>query len=129
MNIEYNEAETRYYLIDPVLREKGYDDHSKLKLETPAPVEAIGFKGRRHAGGGRTDYLLCVQPGDTPKPLPVGVLEAKKELEDPLKGMQQAKGYSECNRFSVQYAFATNGYLYGEYDKTRGLQTGPHKLK
>ena len=23
----YNEAETRYYLIDPVLREKGYDDH------------------------------------------------------------------------------------------------------
>lgn len=30
----YNEAETRYYLIDPVLREKGYDDHQWLKLET-----------------------------------------------------------------------------------------------
>jgi type I restriction enzyme R subunit len=127
--MSYNEAETRYYLIDPVLRDKGYDDHSKLKLETPAPVEAIGYKGRRRAGGGRTDYLLCVKSGDMPKPLPVGVLEAKKELEDPLKGMQQAKGYSECNRFSVQYVFATNGHLYGEYDKTSGLQTGPHKLK
>ena len=32
----YNEAETRYYLIDPVLREKGYDDLHWLKLETPA---------------------------------------------------------------------------------------------
>ena len=40
--MSYNEAETRYYLIDPVLRDKGYDDHSKLKLETPAPVEPIG---------------------------------------------------------------------------------------
>lgn len=35
----YNEAETRFYLIDPVPRDKGYDAHWKLKLETPAPVE------------------------------------------------------------------------------------------
>ncbi len=33
----YNEAETHYYLIDPVLREKGYDDYQWLKPETPAP--------------------------------------------------------------------------------------------
>ena len=104
--MSFNEAETRYYLIDPILRDKGYDNHSKLKLERPAPVEPIGNKGRRRAGGGRTDYLLCVQVGNMPKPLPVGVLEAKKESEDPLKGMQQAKGYSDCHRFSVQYVFA-----------------------
>jgi len=127
--MSYNEAETRYHLIDPILRDKGYNDSSKLKLETPAPVEAIGHKGRRRAGGGRTDYLLCVQAGNMPKPLPVGVLEAKKESADPLKGMQQAKGYSECSRFSVHYVFATNGHLYGEYDKTSGLQSGPHSLK
>ena len=30
----YNEAETRFYLIDPVLRDKGYNDHQWLKLET-----------------------------------------------------------------------------------------------
>lgn len=41
----YNEAETRYYLIDPVQREKGYDAHQWLKLETPAPVEATDAKG------------------------------------------------------------------------------------
>ena len=51
----YNEAETRFYLIDPVLRDKGYDDHQWLKLETPAPVEPTGAKGRRRRGRGRTD--------------------------------------------------------------------------
>jgi len=114
--MSYNEQETRFYLIDPVLRNKGYDDHQWLKLETPAPVEPVGPKGRRKRGAGRTDYLLCVQVGDMPKPLPVGVLEAKKETEDPLKGMQQAKAYADCQRFDVKYIFATNGHRYGEFD-------------
>jgi type I restriction enzyme R subunit len=103
----YNEQETRYFLIDPILRKKGYDDHQWLKLETPAPVEPTGPKGRRRKGAGRTDYLLCVQLGNMPKSLPVGVLEAKKQSEDPLKGMQQAKGYADCQRFDVKYVFAT----------------------
>ena len=33
----YNEAETRYYLIDPVLRSKGYDEHWRLRLENACP--------------------------------------------------------------------------------------------
>lgn len=122
----YNEQETRFHLIDPVLRDqKGYDDHQRIRLETPAPVEANGHKGSRRKGSGRTDYLLCVQVGDMPKPLPVAVLEAKKESEDPLKGMQQAKGYAECTRFDVKYVFSTNGHLYGEFDYFSNLQTGP----
>ena len=125
----YNEAETRFYLIDPVLREKGYDDITRLKLETPAPVEPTGNKGKRRQGAGRTDYLLCVQVGDMPKSLPVAVLEAKKENDDPLKGMQQAKGYADCKRFDVKYVFASNGHRYGEYDVFTKLQTGPHALK
>jgi len=123
--MSYNEAETRYHLIDPVLRNKGYNDYQRLKLETPAPVEPTGPKGRRRKGHGRTDYLLCVQVGDMPRPLPVAVLEAKKESDDPLKGMQQAKGYSDCRRFDVKYVFATNGHRYGEFDKFSGLQGGP----
>ena len=54
----YNEAETRFFLIDPILREKGYDAHQWLKLETPASVESTGPRGRRRRGSGRTDYLL-----------------------------------------------------------------------
>jgi hypothetical protein len=38
-----NEAETRYELIDPVLRAKGYR-LPYIRLETPAPVEPIGPK-------------------------------------------------------------------------------------
>ena len=90
-----NEADTRYHLIGPVLRTKGYLSRDQITLETiltPPPVEPTGTKGRHRKGPGRTDYLLCVQVGGMPKSLPVAVLEAKKEGEDPLKGMQQAKG-------------------------------------
>lgn len=124
----FNEEETRFHLIDPVLRRKGYDDPQRIRLETPAPVEPTGPKGRRRKGAGRTDYLLCVQVGDMPKPLPVAVLEAKRSDADPLKGMEQAKGYADCTRFDVQYVFASNGHLYGDYDKPSGIQTGPHPL-
>lgn len=123
-----NEQETRYHLIDPILRVKGYDDITKLKCETPAPVEPTGPKGRRKKGSGRTDYLLCVKAGAMPKPLPVAVLEAKREDEDPLKGMQQAKKYSECDRFEVKYVFASNGHLYGEYDHFTKMQAGTFPL-
>lgn len=120
----YNEAETRYELIGPILREKGYRQW-RVKLETPAPVEPTGNKGRRRSGNGRTDYLLCVQAGDMPKPLPVGVIEAKAESEDPLKGMEQGKRYAECVRFAVQYVFATNGHRYGEFDLGTQMPDGP----
>jgi type I restriction enzyme R subunit len=123
-----NEAETRYYLIDPILRSKGYDEHWKLRLETPAPVEPIGAKGRRKKGPGRTDYLLCVRCGEMPKALPVGVIEAKAETEDVLKGMAQAQGYAECERFNVHYVFSTNGHRYGEFDKFTRLISGPFPL-
>lgn len=122
-----NEAETRYELIDPILRRKGYR-LPYIKLETPAPVEPIGPKGRRRRGPGKTDYLLCVETPNCQRPLPIAILEAKKEDEDPLKGMQQAKGYSECERFDAKYVFSTNGHRYGEYDKFTGEQSGPFQF-
>jgi type I site-specific restriction endonuclease len=88
--VAYNEQETRFFLIDRVLWDKGYNSHQRIKMETPAPVEPSGYKGRRRKGSGRVDYLLCVQLPNMPQPLPVGVLEAKHAGEDPLKGMQQA---------------------------------------
>jgi type I restriction enzyme R subunit len=126
-----NEADTRYHLIDPVLRDKGYISRERITLETvltPAPVEPTGPKGRRRKGPGRTDYLLCIQVGDAPKPMPVAVLEAKKEAEDPLKGMQQARGYADTLRFDVKYVFSTNGHRYGEYDRFTEAVNGPSQF-
>ncbi|HSI10678.1 MAG TPA: DEAD/DEAH box helicase family protein, partial [Chthoniobacter sp.] len=40
-----------------------------------------------------------------------------------------AKAYDDCQRFDVQYVFASNGHLYGDYDKPSGIQTGPHPLE
>lgn len=125
--MQRNEAETRYELIDPVLREKGYRV-PYIRLETPAPVEPVGAKGRRRKGPGKTDYLLCVEVPNGPRPLPVGILESKKEGEDPLKGMQQAKGYSDCERFDAKYIFSTNGHRYAKFNKFTGEQTGPFPL-
>ncbi|MDA3923151.1 MAG: DEAD/DEAH box helicase family protein [Kiritimatiellae bacterium] len=127
--MSYNEQETRFHLIDPVLRSKGYDDPQRIKMETPAPVDPIGAKGRRRKGSGRTDYLLCVQTDGRPHPLPVAVIEAKKESADPLEGMQQAKGYAKCDRFEIKYVYATNGHRYGAYDGFTRLQSGPHPVK
>lgn len=124
-----NEADTRYHLIDPVLRDKGYVSREQITLETvltPPPVEPSGVKGRRRKGPGRTDYLLCVQVGAMPKCMPVAVLEAKREGEDPLKGMQQARGYADTLRFDVKYVFSTNGHKYGEYDRFTQLIGGPN---
>jgi type I restriction enzyme, R subunit len=125
----YNESETRFYLIDPVLRAKGYGDQRWLKLERPASVEPTGPKGRRRRGPGRTDYLLCVQLDAMPAPLPAAVLEAKKENDDPLSGMQQGKGYAGGERFAVHYVFATNGHRYGEFDRFTQRQSGPFPLR
>lgn len=127
-----NEADTRYHLIDPVLRDKGYVSRDHITLETvltPPPVEPSGPKGRRRKGPGRTDYLLCVQVGESPKPMPVAVLEAKREAEDPLKGMQQARGYADTLRFDVKYVFSTNGHMYGEYDRFTELINGPFPFR
>ena len=123
-----NEADTRFHLIDPVLRSKGYESRDRVTLETvltPPPVEPTGPKGRRRKSPGRTDYLLCVQVGDMPRAMPIAVLEAKKEDDDPLRGMQQAKAYADCERFDVKYVFATNGHRYGEFDCFTSLQEGP----
>ncbi|MGE0875203.1 MAG: DEAD/DEAH box helicase family protein [Burkholderiales bacterium] len=58
--------------------------------------------------------------------MPVAVLEAKKEAEDPLKGMQQARGYADTLRFDVKYVFSTNGHRYGEYNRSTELINGPY---
>lgn len=55
-------------------------------------------------------------PPGTPAPLPVAVLEAEAEAADPLKGMQQARGYARCGRFRLRCVCSSNGHRYGEFE-------------
>ena len=57
----YNEQETRFYLIDPVLRTKGYDDHQWLKMETPAiPGENIALPPLYYGTVDATPLWACL---------------------------------------------------------------------
>jgi type I restriction enzyme R subunit len=42
--------------------------------------------------------------------------------------MQQAKGYSDCQRYDAKYIFSPNGHLYAKYNKFTGEHTGPFPL-
>ena len=125
-----NEAETRLHLIDPILREKGYlDGRWQLRAERPLSVEPTGNKGQRKKGIKPCDYLLCVWLDGMPKALPVGLIEAKAENADPMKGMQQAKGYAaDCERLHVPYVFSSNGHRYAEFDRITEVLSGAFPL-
>ena len=110
-----NEAQTRRDLIDPFLLNLGWTN-DLIKVEvTPGGADIINGKPKRRKG--RSDYLLCLSVIDGHPPLPVAVLEAKKENSPATLGLQQAQSYAK--RFNVPFAFSTNGKLFSEYGADR----------
>jgi len=106
-----NEAQTRRDLIDPKLFVNGWTN-DLIKVEvTPGGTDIVDGKPVKRKG--RTDYLLCLEVSKGQPPLPVAVLEAKKEDILPGFGLQQAQNYMK--RFHVPFAFSSNGHLYAEY--------------
>src|SRR4030042_2348206 len=111
-----NEAQTRRDLIDPVLLTLGWTN-DLIKVEvTPGGTDIIDGKPKRRKG--RSDYLLCLPVFEDHPPLPVAVLEAKKENSPATLGLQQAQNYSK--RFNVPFAFSTNGKLFSEFGADKG---------
>jgi type I restriction enzyme, R subunit len=111
-----NEAQTRRDLIDPKLFLKGWtNDLIKVEI-TPGGSDIIDGKPVKRKG--RSDYLLCLEVVKGQPPLPVAVLEAKKEDLIPSFGLQQAQNYMK--RFNVPFAFSSNGHLYAEYAEDTG---------
>ncbi len=111
--VERNEAQTRRDLIDPKLFLKGWTA-DLIKVErTPGGVDIVDGKPIKRKG--KCDYLLCL-PGKTgDPPLPVAILEAKRESSSPALGLKQSRDYSK--KFNIPYAFSTNGHLFVEYDE------------
>lgn len=105
---DYNEADTRRYLIDVLLQEAGWSIHQEGWTE----VEVQGMPNP--TGKGRVDYVLW---GDNGKPL--AVVEAKRTTKDPSQGQHQAKLYADClerQHNQRPIIFYTNGYEHWLWD-------------
>jgi type I restriction enzyme R subunit len=105
---DYNEAATRYYLIDVLLKEAGWNINQTGWTE----YEVQGMPN--DTGTGRIDYVLW---GDNGKPL--AVVEAKRTRKSPESGRHQAKLYADCLEQSFgqrPVIFYTNGYKYWIWD-------------
>ncbi|NEO45585.1 MAG: DEAD/DEAH box helicase family protein [Moorea sp. SIO4A3] len=107
-NHNYNEADTRRYYIDVLLKEAGWDiDQPEWK---EYPVQGMP----NDTGNGYVDYVLW---GDDGKPL--ALIEAKRSSVSPKTGKHQAELYAECleKQFNQRpVIFYSNGYEHWIWD-------------
>lgn len=100
---EISEYQTRKLFIDVDLRIAGWDLDKSVVAEYEVD-DMMGIPGQK----GYIDYLLL---GKDAKPL--AILEAKRTMYSPDKGLQQARLYSECieRKFGFKpMIFLSNGY-------------------
>ena len=100
-----NEATTRYSLIDPILRELGWD------TEDPRVVVP-----EYSSGAGRADYALFNEGGK-----PAVIIEAKK-LGEPL-GDAADQGINYCVRAGIEYFAVTDGNTWRVYETHKPVPT------
>ncbi len=109
-----NEKETRLELIDPALRQAGWEvlhdlhliEKNKACIETP--VVGMPKTSENPSGNGFVDYVLF---GDDGKPL--AVIEAKKSILNEEQGRVQACLYADAleKKYGVRpIVYYTNGY-------------------
>ncbi|MBU1099805.1 MAG: DEAD/DEAH box helicase family protein [Bacteroidetes bacterium] len=99
-----NEAETRAELIDPKLKENGWD--SKANPDVKVHREYTITQGKIKASGGRgkaliADYVLAY------KSRKLAVVEAKSDEQEVGEGVAQAKNYAE--KLGLDHTYAANG--------------------
>ena len=105
---DYNETDTRTYLIDVYLKELGWD------ISHPDCIEYQIDGMPNDTGIGYADYVLW---GDDGKPL--AVIEAKRTRSNPEKGKRQAELYANCleQKFNQRpVIFYSNGYKHWIWD-------------
>ncbi len=122
-----NEAQTRYDLIDPALETRGWLRSDIRVEETAAPVDIVYGKGQRRAKG-RTDYVLRRPLEPDTEPIPLAIIEAKREGLPPEHGLQQGKGYRIGKLHNVPFVSSSNGHLFVEYDEETGTTSEPRPL-
>ncbi len=103
---DYNEAETREFLIDVLLAEAGWP--LKNDRDREYPVSTMPISTANPKGNGFVDYVLWGDDGTA-----LAVVEAKRTSINPEQGQQQAKLYADCleKECGVRpIIFYSNGY-------------------
>ncbi|MDR2697041.1 MAG: DEAD/DEAH box helicase family protein [Holophagales bacterium] len=118
-----NEWQTRYELIDPALRLRGWDETNYRVEVTSGGIKVIDGKASRRKG--RTDYLLRLEVSKDTQPVAIALIEAKAESKPPGFGLSQGKRDGDCDRLNVKFIFSSNGHQFVEYDKFTGLTSQP----
>ena len=123
-----NEAQTRFELIDPALENRGWNRATDIRVEVTAkPIDVVNHQARERAAG-RTDYVLCRPLAAGGQPIPLAIIEAKKEGLPPEHGLQQGKSYRIGELHHVPFVFSSNGHLFVEYDEQTGQTSDPKPL-
>lgn len=121
-----SEADTRAKLIDPALHRRGWTEDLIRREETDRGIDVVDGRPQRREGG-RTDYLLRVRINISTQPVPLALIEAKRNDEPPDKGLEQAKKYGRLNH--VPFIYSSNGHLFVEYDHFTGKASEPRSLQ
>ena len=112
----YSEDDTRVKIIDPKIKENGWEEINILRNYPIADdrffVEGEDFK--RLPTAKFADYVLLKDN------VVIGVIEAKAEDEEPLKHLSQAQDYAK--RLDVPFAYISNGKTIYLHDR-RTLKT------
>ncbi|HEV2452687.1 MAG TPA: DEAD/DEAH box helicase family protein [Verrucomicrobiae bacterium] len=117
-----NEAQTRFELIDPAIELRGWLRPDILVETTAAQIDIVDGKARRRPAG-RTDYILRRPLTENTEPIPLAILEAKREGLPPEHGLQQGKDYRVGELNNVPFVFSSNGHQFVEYDEATGQTT------
>lgn len=113
---DYDEAQTRDFLIDLLLREAGwaFDAGERQGVTREHPVTGMPSK----SGRGAVDYVLWGDDG-----LPLAVVEAKRAKVDMRSGKTQARLYADALERDYgqrPVIFYTNGYETALWDDAQG---------
>src|SRR5437870_10092138 len=96
-----SEADTRAKLIDPALKQAGWDE-ATIRREvqvTQGRLYLVGNETHRRLPSW-ADYVLTLDA------MPIAVVEAKDESHHVAAGLQQAKAYAEM--LDLEFAYSSN---------------------
>ena len=123
-----NEAQTRFELIDPAIEMRGWRrSEISIEVKTDPQIDIVDGKPRRRPAG-RTDYILRRPLTDGTEPIPLAIIEAKREGLPPEHGLQQGKDYRVGELNNVPFVFSSNGHQFVEYDEATGQTSEPRPM-